>query len=201
MIPRMSKIMLKLRDLTKGDPSVREFADEEAATAFLKARPHMTDVLGVVFEGLTSEQNQRLKAAMRPLDEAERAAEKRLDDAAAATAEAARALRDKEAAAAQAAHREAMKTADPNRVIELRYRYDGSLAAVDPEDHRPITDEMRAAVLAWVAERNEWVESRNQIVGEAKMTVWPGPIPKAGADRVQGGSFIPVTAPPKPKPA
>ena len=52
-------------------------------------------------------------------------------------------------------------------------------------------------MLAWVAERNEWVEGRGQVVGEAKVTVWPGTLPKPGADRVQGGSFIPVTAPAK----
>ena len=90
-----------------------------------------------------------------------------------------------------------MKNADPKRAMEVRYRYDGSIAPVDPADTRPITDEMRAAIMAWVAERNEWVESRNQVVGEAKMTVWPGELPKKGADRVQSGSFVPVSAPEK----
>jgi hypothetical protein len=82
--------------------------------------------------------------------------------------------------------------------MDVRYLYNAPLALTDGMDPRPISDEAREAVLAWVAERNEWVEGRGQIVGEAKVTVWPGPIAKAGADRVQGGSFIPVTAPPKP---
>lgn len=197
MIRAMSKITLKLRDLIKGDTSFREFDGEEATLAFLRGRPRFTDVLGVVFEGLTPEQNARLKAAMRPLDDDERAADERLTAAAAQAAEAARARRAKEEEAAHAAHREAMKKADPNRPMEVRYRYDGSIAAVDPEDPRPISDELRAAVLAWVAERNEWVESRNQVVGEAKLTVWPGPLPKPNAERVQSGSFVPVSAPPK----
>ena len=44
---------------------------------------------------------------------------------------------------------------------------------------------------------NEWVASRGQIVGEAKLTVLPGALPKPGADRVQHGSFVPVTGPKK----
>jgi hypothetical protein len=193
----MDKITLKLQNLAKGETTFKEFDDEEGVLAYLRARPPMMDVLGVVFEGLTAEQNARLKAAKRPLDADEQAAEQRLVAAAERAAEAARALRDKETAAARAAHREALKNADPNRPMEVRYLYNAPLALVDVEDQRPITDEARAAVLAWVAERTEWVDSRGQIVGEAKVTVWPGPIPKAGADRVQGGSFIPVTAPPK----
>ncbi|APR79310.1 Hypothetical protein A7982_04657 [Minicystis rosea] len=197
MIPRMSKITLKLRDLHNGNTSFKELADEDAALAYLRERPRFTEVLGVVFEGLTPEQNTRLKEANRPLDAEEQAAETRLDEAATRAAEAAQAKRAKEEDAARAAHREAMKKADPNRPMEVRYRFDGSITPVDPEDQRPITDEARAAILAWVAERNEWVEARNQCVGEAKMQVWLGALPRAGADRVQGGSFIPVAAAPK----
>jgi hypothetical protein len=193
----MTKITLKLQDLVRGDASFKEFDSEEETAAFLRERPRFTDVLGVVFEGLTPEQNARLKSAMRPLDEEERAAEAKLKAAAEKAAEAAREARAKETEAARAAYRETMKNADPNRTMEIRYRYDGSMAITDPDDARPISDEARDAVLAWVAERNEWVEGRGQIVGEAKCTVWPGPLPKKGADRVVGGSFIPVTAPPK----
>jgi hypothetical protein len=198
MIRAMQKITLKLQELSRGELSFKEFDDEAAVTAFLRARPHMVDVLGVVFEGLSAEQNARLKAAKRPLDDDEKAADQRLAATAAKLAEAARALRDKETEAARAAHREALKTADPNRPMEVRYLYNAPLSLTDGEDPRPISDEARAAVLAWVAERNEWVEGRGQIVGEAKVTVWPGPIPKKGADRVQGGTFIPVTGPAKP---
>jgi hypothetical protein len=199
MMPRMSKITLKLKDLTTGNTSFKELPDEESALGYLRERPSMTDVLGVVFDGLTSEQNARLKAAMRPLDEAEKAAEARLTEAAERAADAAREKRAKEEEVARAAHAAAMKNADPKRAMEVRYRYDGSITAVDPADTRPITDEMREAIMAWVAERNEWVESRNQVVGEAKMTVWPAALPKPGADRVQSGSFVPVTAPEKKK--
>jgi len=198
MIRPMHKITLKLQNLRDGETSYKEFDDEAATLAFLRARPRFVDVLGVVFEGLTPEQNARLKEAKRPLEDDERAAEEKLAQVTEKAAEAARALREKEMAAARDAHREAMKNADPNRPMEVRYFYDKSLSHTNPEDERAITDEARDAVLAWVAERNEWVESRGQIVGEAKVTVWPGPIPKKGADRVQGGTFIPCTAPPKP---
>jgi len=198
MIPRMSKITLKLMDLAKGDRSFREFDDEAGTVAFLRERPRFLDVLGVVFEGLTPEQNLRMKEAMRPLDAEEKAAEAVLAEATAKATELANAQRAKEEEAARAAHREAMKSADPNRAMEVRYRYDTALVAA-ADDPREISDEVRAAVAAWVAERNEWVEGRNQVVGEAKITVWPGTLPKPGADRIQGGSFIPVTAAAKPK--
>jgi hypothetical protein len=194
----MDKITLKLQDLARGETSFQTFDDEAAVIAFLRERPPMVDVLGVVFEGLSPEQNARLKAAKRPLDDAEKAAEQRLVTTAGRAVEAAQALRQKEADAARAAHREALKNADPNRPMEVRYLYNAELSLTDVEDARPISDEARAAVLAWVAERNEWVEGRGQVVGEAKVTVWPGPIGKKGADRVQGGTFIPVTGPAKP---
>ncbi len=198
MIRAMQKITLKLRDLGDGKQSYQEFDDEAATLAYLRARPRLVDVLGVVFEGLTPEQNTRLKEAVRPLDDEERAAEQKLTAATNKLAEAARAQREKEIEAARETHREALKNADPNRPLEVRYLYNVGLALIDAADPREIPAEARDAVLAWVAERNEWVESRGQIVGEAKVTVWPGPLPKPGADRVQGGSFIPCTAPPKP---
>jgi hypothetical protein len=191
------KIMLKLENMKTGDSSIEEFADEEATIAWLRERPRFTDVLGVVFEGLTREQNERLKKSMRPLDDEEREAEKQLAEGRAKDAQAQREVRQKEEEAAQAAQREAQKNLNPDRPMEVRYRYDTALSVVDPNDSRDISDEVRAAVAAWVAERNEWVESRGQIVGEAKMTVFPGALPKPGADRIQHGSFVPVTGPKK----
>jgi hypothetical protein len=191
------KIMLKLENMQTGEPSLQEFPDENATMAWLKERPRFTDVLGVVFEGLTREQNDRLKAAMRPLDEEEKAAEKALADKRHEEAEAQREERAKADAVAQAAHREAQKNLNPDRPMEVRYRYDTGLAPADREDSRTISDEVRQAVDAWIAERNEWVESRGQIVGEAKITVHPGALPKPNADRILHGSFVPVTGPKK----
>ena len=157
----------------------------------------MMDVLGVVFEGLTAEQNARLKGAMRPLDAAEKAAEALLAEAAEKVAEVERQARAKEEEAQRLAHREAMKTADPNRSMELRYHYSGRVEVVDADDLRPVSEEVQQAIAAWIIERNEWVESRGQMVGEAKITVWPGELPKPGAERIQAGTFTPVSAPPK----
>ncbi len=195
----MAKITLKLQDLQNGVASFREFEDEPEAMAFLRERPRFTDVLGVVFEGLTKEQNARLREAMRPLDEEEKKAEAVLAEIARKAVEEAAEARQREEEAAIAAHRAAMKTADPNRVMEVRYRFDTGITLLDPTDPREVTEEARAAILEWVTERNTWVEDRGQVVGDAKLSVWPGTLPKAGMARVQGGSFIPVSAPAKPE--
>lgn len=199
MIGAMSKITLKLRDLMSGETSFRELANEEETTSFLKERPRFVDVLGVVFEGLSAEQNARLRAANRPLDAEERAAEAALDERQKKEAEARAEARAKEDEKAQVAYREAMKNADPNRLMEVRWRFNiEGIAAVDPEDTREICEEAKAAVYAWIAERNEWVESRGQMVGEAKLTIYPANLPKPGVDRVKMGTFVPVMAPAKP---
>lgn len=191
------KIMLKLEDLKTGENSFQEFDSEEATLAWLRERPRFTDVLGVVFEGLSREQNDRLKAAMKPLDDEEKAAEKAIAEARKKAQDEAREARAKEDAAAREAQKSAKKNLDPNRPMEVRYRYDKDLEPTDPDDDRQISDEVRQAVLAWVAERNEWVESRGQIVGEAKVTVMPGALPRPNAERVQHGTFVPVTGPKK----
>lgn len=195
----MSKITLKLQDLNDGTTSFREVENEEEAVAFLQQRPPFTDVLGVVFEGLSREQNARLRAAMRPLDDAEREAEAKLTAAARKARDESDALRRMEEEAALAAHRATLRNADPNRVMEVRYRYDTGISIIDPGDTREIPDEAQAAIVAWIEERNSWVESRGQVVGEAKMSVWPGPLPKGATERVHGGSFIPITAAAKAK--
>ena len=38
--------------------------------------------------------------------------------------------------------------------MRVRWTYDGGMEVVDKDDTRPITDEARAAVLAWVARDN-----------------------------------------------
>lgn len=191
------KIMLKLEDLNTGEPSLKDFPDEAQAAAWLRERPRFTDVLGVVFEGLSREQNDRLKGAMRPLDEEEKAAEKSLAESREKKAQAEREKRARDDEAVQKAFEATQQNLDPNRSMELRYRYDTGVAAADPRDTRVISEELHAAVMAWVEERNEWVASRAQVVGEAKITVWPGVLPKPSAERIQHGTFVPVAAPKK----
>ena len=190
----MPKITLKLQDLKTGASSFHEVEDEDAAIAYLKDRPRFTDVLGVVFEGLTREQNARLRAAMRPLDDEEKIAEAAIAAADRKAKEEAAALRRLEEEAARAAHRSAMKNADPDRPMELRYQYDIGLSPIDPADTRELSEEARAAIEAWLAERNDWVKDRNQVVADARLQVWPGKLPRPGMDRVQG-TFVPCAAP------
>lgn len=191
-------IELRVRDLRTGDASIVGFESEEAALKWLAARPRYTDVLGAATLDLPSELVGRLRAALRPLD----AEEQRLEDALdAAAQEAARKRNEEQKAREQAerdAHRAAMRGADPNRPMEVHWTFNREMELTDPADERPITDEAREAVLAWVRERDEWVRDRGQVVGDAKVTVWPGPLPaSARGERVKGGTFIPVSAPAK----
>ncbi|MBI4954667.1 MAG: hypothetical protein HY908_21765 [Myxococcales bacterium] len=194
----MSKIDLRVRDLTTGNTKQQTFESTDAALAFLKERPKMSEVLGVASHNVTREESAALRAAMRPLDDDEQKRVAELEAAERAAEEARAEERRKSAEKEAAAHREAMRTADPNRPMEVRYHFAQGLGGVDSSDEREITEEAKAAVLAWVAERNEWVASRNQTVGEAKVTVYPGPLPAGVTERVKsGGTFIPVAAPKK----
>lgn len=193
----MQKLTLRLRKLEDGAADTREFAGMDEALAWLRARPPMVEVLGVLFEGLTPEANATLKGAMRPLEADEKARIAALDEAEARARMERDIARRKEAEASALAEKAAAKNADPARPMELRYRYDWTdLQRADPNDDRPITDEARAAVMEWVNERMEWVKDRGQTVGEAKVTVYPGAVP-AKKERVVAGTFVPVTAPPK----
>jgi len=195
----MPKLELRLCDLNNGDRSVKAFDDEAATLAWLKDRPSFVDVLGVATEDIDKETNARLRAAMRPLDDAEKAAEKVLEQ------EYVKARLEREAAEQAAntendkAYEEEMATADPNRLMEVRWRYDGTMEVVEKVDTREISAEAKEAVLEWVRERDTWVENRNQVVGEARVFVYPGALPDGVTDRAANGSFVPVAAPEKKK--
>lgn len=189
----MSKIQLRVRDLRSGDERAEPFASVEAARAWLVARPPFVEALGVA-SAVDAETSRALKVAMRPLD----AAEIQLQQQVEAAGEEARARREREGHAAQLAaaeaHRSALRDADPNRPMQIRWRFDQGMNVAEQHDERAITDAARAAVLAWIAERNEWVEERGQVVGEGLVTVWPNAVPADG-ERVLHGTFTPVSAP------
>jgi hypothetical protein len=190
----MSKVTLRLRDLQTGQPGTGEHESIEAATAWLRDRPAFTEVLGVVFEGLTREQSDAMRAAMRPLNDAERAKAAALDAEAAAQIARDTEKRRRETDEMTAKARADAKNADPNRPMELIYRFDvDGLQKSDPLDDRPITDEARDSVMAWVLEREEWVRPRGQTIGEAKLVVYPNRVPDKQS-RIVSGSFVPVTA-------
>lgn len=194
----MPKVMLRLRDLSTGEPRTQECSSVDDAVTWLSQRPAMVDVLGVVFEGISHEDNDRMKRAMRPLDEAEQAKSKALDEREAAERAERAAQRKKEAEADAQRLRDEAKKASPDRPMELLYRFDTpELKKTDLLDDREISDAAKEAVMEWVKERMEWVEPRGQTIGEAKVTVYPNAIPK-GKDRVVQGTFVPVTAAAKP---
>ena len=65
----MGKTDLQVRDLSTGERGTKTFESEEAATAWLKERPTGTEVLGVANFDVDREVSDRLKGAMRPLDD------------------------------------------------------------------------------------------------------------------------------------
>jgi hypothetical protein len=191
------KIDLRVRKIEPNgsfEDGVVEVGSEDEAVRWLTLRPHCVEVLGVATYGVDRATVERLRAATRPLDADERIAQRAVEN----VIERAAILRDAEARATQLAavdaHREAMKTADPDRIMEIHWTYDHGLRLLDEADPRPIPEAAREAVRAWIDERNAWVKDRGQIVGEATLKVWPGPVP-AGSERVAEGRFFPVTAP------
>ncbi len=178
----MSKIEFNIRDLKTGDVVCAEFPDLATAQAWLVDRPAFTQVLRLV-TSLTPETEARLREAMRPLDDQERAV--MVQTEAAAQAE----------HAAELARLQAIKDStpkDPNRPLVLQWTVAAGLTMSDASDDREITDLARAAVLAWIAERDTWVEGRGQRVAAASLSVWPGPIPGGNeSERIPpGGTFV-----------
>lgn len=188
-------IKLRIRNLKTRETGVAAFEAEADALVWLKQRPAFVDVMGVAGQTpVPMEVQDRLRAAMRPLDADEQLAEREME----LSVEKEELEREKEArqyeVEQQAKHVEAMRTADPERLMEIHWRFDGEMRLTDPHDPRPITDAAREAVLAWIAERNEWVAGRGQCVGECTLKVWPGKLPSKDSDRVKEGRFFPVSA-------
>lgn len=191
----MPKVTLRLRGLEDGQGKVTEHGSIEEAVLWLEKRPRFVEVLGVVFEGISREDNDRMKAAMRPLDEEEREKVRLLDEKDAAAREKAAEARRRETEAATERMRQDAKNASPNRPMEVRYRFDEKeLAKTDQYDDREITEAAKEAVRAWVDERQEWVKDRGQTIGEAKVTLYPNEVP-AKKDRIIQGTFVPIAAP------
>lgn len=187
------KLDLRVRDLKTGSTENRPFGSLEEAKVWLRDRPRFTEVLGIASHHVPPEVSAELKELNRPLDDEEKKQVEALD---ARVAEAQRLQREEQERAQRAAaeaQREELANADPNRPLELRYTFRGDITVTTAGDDRAITEAAREAVMAWVAERNEWVESRGQVVGDANLRVYPGPVPE-GAQRIVSGTFIPVTA-------
>lgn len=178
----MSKIEFNIRDLKTGEVVCAEFPDLATAQTWLVDRPAFTQVLRLV-TSVTPEIEAGLRDAMRPLDEEERAVMVKAEEAAAAEH------------AAEVAQLQKIKDStpkDPNRPLVLQWAIGTGLTMSDASDDREITDVARTAVLAWIAERDTWVEGRGQRVAAASVSVWPGPIPGGNeSERIPpGGTFV-----------
>ncbi|PRP99932.1 hypothetical protein [Enhygromyxa salina] len=192
-------VQLKIRDIQTGQAQLAEFDSVEDTLTWLAARPRFIEVLGPAQRSSFSvEDEQRLRAAMRPLDADEKAAQARQDERDAA---AMREQADQEQARAReelAAMREHNRHADPNRVMQVAWERGKGCRNADPADDREVSAAAVTAVEAWVAERDTWVHPRGQYVADAMVEVWPGPVPGGDeADRVErGGQFNAVLGDP-----
>ena len=185
-------VQLKIRDLQTGKAQIAEFERVDDAVTWLAERPRFVEVLGPPQRSsIAAADEQRMRAAMRPLDDEERAA------VAAQDRRDAEALRDamaREQARAQEqieAFRERQRDADPNRQIHVVWERGKGCRNGDPADPREVNEVVRAAVEAWVAERDSWVHRRGQYLVDAQLLVWPGPVPGGDeGDRIEpGGQF------------
>ena len=188
-------IELRIKNIETQEVLIAELESLEDAKAWVAERPHMIEVLGVVDPRAVGEAAfEELRAAVRPLDDDEResrhrAAEERL-------------ARMREADVRESAPRRAepqpmvstepnpdpatLPDAEPNALMTIRWRKGAPMANI--ADNRPITPAARAAVDAWIAERNEWLHPKRSHVGEAELYVWPGELPEPETDRVQDGA-------------
>ncbi|MGH1347425.1 MAG: hypothetical protein ACRBN8_38050 [Nannocystales bacterium] len=178
----MSKIEFNIRDLNTGEVVCAEFPDLATAETWLVDRPAFTQVLRLV-TALEPKTEARLREAMRPLDDQERAVMLKAESAAEAE-------RMAEVARLQEIQDNTPK--DPDRPMTLQWALESGLSVSDANDDREITDAARKAVLAWIAERDTWVQDRGQRVAAASVSVWPGPIPGGKeAERIPpGGTFV-----------
>jgi hypothetical protein len=191
----MAPIDLRLRNLDTAELLIASFESEVDAALWLRERPRMMEVLGVIAQTDDHAVHLALRSALRPLDEDEAAVVARLD----AESELAFAARQEEearrAAEEREAHREALRHADPKRPMHVNWTLRDGFVPGDPADEREINADVREAILAWVRERDTWVADRGLVVGEAVVTVWPLEVPP-GESRVQrGGQFHPIAAP------
>lgn len=189
-------IELKIRDIRTGEAQVAEFQSVGDAETWLRERPRFTEVLGPPRHGaIDAGDETRLRDAMRPLDEEERAAQAQQDLRNAEAIRKAMAGEQERMRQDAEARREANRDADPNRPMAVSFERREGMHNADPADDRAVPEIVRKAVLAWVAERDTWVHARGQYVVNAQVVVWPGPVPGGNEDdRVHAGGQFNVLA-------
>lgn len=180
----MADFEVKVRNLETGETLIASMPDVDACVRWLEHRPENLEIL-TVLSTMSGLDRARLEAAMRPYDRGELALKRKYDEARAAAAAAAYA----EGLAQMQAEPVEDPNADPNRPMSVRYEIDEGLSAAG--DSRPINQAMRDAIQAWVDERNGWISSRRQMVGEAHLEVWPNEVPEGETRVREGGRFFP----------
>lgn len=189
----MADFEVKVRNLKTGEMMVASMPDAATCVEWLKERPPFIEIVSVLSDCSPAD-SQRMKEAMRPYDSVERELKAKYDAEAAAAAKAAYAKELEALEADQSASKDELAEMDPNRPIAVKYEVDEGLVVVD--DDRELTEVARAACLAWVEERNSWVASKGQLVGEAHLRVWPNEIPDGDESKrvLEGGRFFPRLA-------
>ncbi|MEM9189819.1 MAG: hypothetical protein AAGF12_11625 [Myxococcota bacterium] len=186
----MAEFQIKVRKMDTGEALVATLDSFEDAITFVTDRPEFMEILGVISDASASE-HRRLKEAMRPYSEEETTLRKKLE---AEHLKSVREMMEKQqrldALAQEKARREAA-AADPNRPMEVLWDALDGYSLADAFDPREIPDVVKDAIAAWVAERNGWIEAKGQIVGEARIAVYPGPIPDGEERILEGGQFTP----------
>lgn len=189
-------IDLKIRDIRTGQAQVAQFENIDDAETWLRERPRFIDVLGPPRHGaIPAAEEARLREAMRPLDEEEKAARAEQDDRDAAAMRDALAKEQARIAEQMEQQRQEQQNADPNRIMQVGWDQHKGFFNADPGDVRQLPAVVKTAFEAWIAERNEWVHSRGQYVVDATVSAWPGPIPSGNEDdRIEPGGRFNVLA-------
>lgn len=180
----MADFEVKVRNLVTGETLVAGMPDVDACVRWLKERPQNLEILGAI-STMSGHDRERLQGAMRPYDDGELALKRKYDEARTAAAAAAYA----DAMAKMEAEPVEDPNADPNRPMSVRWEIDEGMSTQG--DSREINAAMREAITAWVAERNEWIHPRRQMVGEAHLEVWPNEVPEGESRVREGGRFFP----------
>jgi hypothetical protein len=183
---------IKVLNLDTDETLIATLDSFDDAVRFLQERPPMMEILTVISDVSPAEM-RKLKEAMRPYDAEEKTVLARRAEMRAEMVRGEQEAEQRRAQEAAEAERLRASSSDPDRPVKVRWTLDEGFSAGDAFDDRPLTDTIKDAVTAWVAERNEWVKSRGQFVAECDVEVWPNEVPQTGdGTRVlRGGSFIP----------
>ena len=164
----MGEVAFEIRNMETQQQGVAEFADVEAARQWLAERPQFVEVLGPVQQDLDPLVEKSLRQAMRPLDDAELAKRRELDEEREAARKAELELMNRQA---WAESQPISMSGDPSAMVLKWQRGKGLEVEGDPG--RRIPADLAAAALEWIRERDRWVHPRKQHVARATLAILP----------------------------